>query len=159
MQHEDAMSWKHVGSIHSSPKKNFCHILVAYAKSVANRYDLRNMVSVPAEEHNNISHTSPFIPQVALMRLMLHRQRCLHYENVFMSWGSNHKTFLGPHAQTARLWLVARWTCSPYQTIETVLKQTSSWGDGSGIHNTWREYTYLLTFSSAHRYRKVNYRK
>jgi hypothetical protein len=43
------------------------------------RYDLQNVVSVPAEEHNNIWHTSPLIPQVASVRLTLHGQCCIRY--------------------------------------------------------------------------------
>jgi hypothetical protein len=46
-----------------------------------------------------------------------------------------------------RSWLVARWTRSPYCMIGTVLKQVSCWGDGFGIHITWREDAYLLTLS------------
>jgi hypothetical protein len=40
------------------------------------------------------------------------------------------------HTIGARSWSVARLTRSPYHTIGTVLKQVSSWGDGSGIHIT-----------------------
>jgi hypothetical protein len=46
-----------------------------------------------------------------------------------------------------RSWLVTWWTCNPYHMIGTVLKQASSWGDGSWIRITWREDTYLLTLS------------
>jgi hypothetical protein len=49
-----------------------------------------------------------------------------------------------PHALGLQLLLVARWTRSPYHTIRTALKQASSWEDGSNIHITQREDTYLL---------------
>jgi hypothetical protein len=106
------------------------------------------------KNHRYIWYTSPLIPQVTPMHLTLRGQRCIYYENVFMSWGSDHKTSLGPHILGAWLWLVARWTRSPYRTIGTVLKQISSWGDGSGIHITRREDTHLLTLSWVLRYRK-----
>jgi hypothetical protein len=42
------------------------------------------MVSVPIENMIDIYNlTSPLIPQVASMCLMLHGHRCIHYENVF----------------------------------------------------------------------------
>jgi hypothetical protein len=109
-----------------------------------------NVVSIPTEEHNrNIWHTSWLIPQVVPVRLTLHRQCRIHYENVFTSWGSDHKTSLGPHALGARSWLIAQWTRNPYRTIGAVLKQTSSWGDLFGIHITRLEDTYLLTSTKA----------
>jgi hypothetical protein len=44
------------------------------------------VVSVPVENTTYIyNHTSSLIPQVALMRLMQHRQHCICYENVFTS--------------------------------------------------------------------------
>jgi hypothetical protein len=46
-----------------------------------------------------------------------------------------------------RSWLVTQQTRNPYHKIGTVLKQASSWGDGSGIHVTRWEDTYLLTLS------------
>jgi hypothetical protein len=58
-----------------------------------------------------------------------------------------HKTFLGPHALGARSWPVAQQTRNPYHTIGTVLKQASSSGDGSEIHITMREESYLLTLT------------
>jgi hypothetical protein len=54
------------------------------------------VVSVPAEKHIRYKwHTSPLIPQVAPVRLTRHGQRYIHYENVFTSWGGDHKTFWG----------------------------------------------------------------
>jgi hypothetical protein len=46
-----------------------------------------NVVSVPTEKHNRYryNHTSPLIPQVTHVRLMLHEQRCICYKNVFTS--------------------------------------------------------------------------
>jgi hypothetical protein len=115
------------------------------------------MISIPTEEHNiHIWHTSPLIPQVASTLLTLCGQRCIRYKNVFTSWGRDQKTSIGPHALGARTWLVAWQTRSPYHTIGTIIKQASSWGDRSKIHITRREETYILTFSSVHRYRKVN---
>jgi hypothetical protein len=93
------------------------------------------------------SHTSQLIPQVAPLCLTLHGQRCIRYENVFTSWGRDHKTFLGLNALGVRSWPVERQTCNPYRTIGTVLKQALSWGDRSGIHITRQEDTYLLTLS------------
>jgi hypothetical protein len=61
-----------------------------------------NMVSVPVEENNIHICTSPLIPQVALTRLTMCGQRCIHYKNVFMSGGSSHKTFLGLHMAKVR---------------------------------------------------------
>jgi hypothetical protein len=54
-----------------------------------------NMVSVPAEEHHIHMHTSPLILQVMPTYLMLRGQHCIHYKNVFMCCGSDHKTFPG----------------------------------------------------------------
>jgi hypothetical protein len=104
------------------------------------------VVSILAENTIDIWHTSPLIPQVASVHLMIHGQHCICYENVFMSWGRDNKTSLGPHALGARSWPVARQTRSPYHMIGTILKQTSSWGDGSRVHITWQEDTYLFTF-------------
>jgi hypothetical protein len=57
-----------------------------------------NVVSVQAEEHNRyIRHTSPLIPQVALIRLTLHGQHYIHYENILTSCKSDHKIFLDLH--------------------------------------------------------------
>jgi hypothetical protein len=58
-----------------------------------------------------------------------------------------YKTFLDPHALGARSWPVARHTRNPYHTIGNVLKQASSSGDGSEIHITMREESYLLTLT------------
>jgi hypothetical protein len=46
-----------------------------------------NVVSVPTEKHNRYryNHTSPLIPQVTHVRLMLHEQCCICYKNVFTS--------------------------------------------------------------------------
>jgi hypothetical protein len=44
------------------------------------------VVSVPIENMTYI-HTSPLIPQVASVCLMLHGQHCIRYENVFTSYG------------------------------------------------------------------------
>jgi hypothetical protein len=93
------------------------------------------------------THTSPLIPQVASVCLTLHGQCCIRYENVFTTWGRDHKTFLGPHALGARSWPVARQTRNLYLTIGTVLKQASSWGNKSEIHITRQKNTYLLTLS------------
>jgi hypothetical protein len=100
-----------------------------------------NMVSVSVEKDNIHIHTSPLIPQVASTHLTLRGQHCIRYENVFTSWGSDHKTSLGPHTLGARSWLLAQRTHNLYHTIGTVLKQTLSWGDGTGIHITRREDT------------------
>jgi hypothetical protein len=45
------------------------------------------VISVHAEKHNIdiYNHTSSLIPQVTPVHLMLHRQRYIRYENVFMS--------------------------------------------------------------------------
>jgi hypothetical protein len=93
------------------------------------------------------THTSPLIPQVAPTCLTLYVQRCIRYKNIFTSWGRDHKTFLCPHVLGTQLWPVTRQTRSPYRMIGMVLKQASSWGDGSGIHITRWEDTYLLTLS------------
>jgi hypothetical protein len=111
------------------------------------------MVSVPAEKHNNIWHTSSLILQVVPTCLMMCRLCCIHYENVFTSWGRDHKTSLGLHALGARSWLVTRQTCSPYRMIRTALKQTSSWGDGFRIHITQREDTYIIVGVSLQKYK------
>jgi hypothetical protein len=106
------------------------------------------VVSVPTEKHK--IHIYTYIttyPQVAPTCLTLRGQRCICHENVFMSWGGDHKTSLGPHTLGARSWLVTWRTRYPYRTIGIVLNQTSSWGDGSGIHITRREDTYLLILS------------
>jgi hypothetical protein len=56
------------------------------------------VVSVPTKNTIDIySHTSSLIPQVAPTHLTLHGQRCIHHENIFISYGSDHKTFLGLH--------------------------------------------------------------
>jgi hypothetical protein len=94
----------------------------------------------------DIWHISILIPQVALVRLMLHGQRYIHYENVFTSWGRDYKTFLGPHTLSARSWQVARQTRSSYRKIGIVLKQTPSWGDGFGIHITRGRILTFLPF-------------
>jgi hypothetical protein len=107
-----------------------------------------NVVSVPVENTIDIyNHISPPIPQVAPVRLTLHGQRCIHYENIFTSCRRDYKTFLSPYTLGARSWPVAWPTRSPYHMIETVLKQASSSGDEFGIHITRRKDTYLLTFS------------
>jgi hypothetical protein len=56
----------------------------------------------------DIWHTLPLIPQVVSVRLKLHGQCCICYENVFISWGKDHKTFLGLHTLGARSWPVWR---------------------------------------------------
>jgi hypothetical protein len=44
------------------------------------------MVSVPTENMIDIyDHTSPLIPHVTHVRLMLHGQHCIHYMNIFTS--------------------------------------------------------------------------
>jgi hypothetical protein len=108
-------------------------------------YDLLSMVSIPAKNTTDIymAYNTTYPPSGA--RALNTAWTTLHYENVFLSWGRDHKTSLGPHTLGARSWLVARQTHNPYCMIGTVLKQTSSWGDGSGIHITQREDTYLLT--------------
>jgi hypothetical protein len=161
MQHEDVMPWKYVGPICSSPEKK---AFATYRWRTHSRWQFAlnpvvnsnntiygNVVSVPTEEHNIYiyicTHTSPLIPQVASVCLTLHGQCCIRYENVFTTWGRDHKTFLGPHALGARSWPVARQTRNLYLTIGTVLKQASSWGDESEIHITRQKNTYLLTLS------------
>jgi hypothetical protein len=141
---------------HTSSRWKITHIPVISSSVMT----YANLVSIPAKEHNiHIWYTSPLIPEVVPMHLMLHKQRCIHYENVFMYWGRDNKTSLGLHDLGARLWPVARQTRKPYRMIGTILKQTLSWGNGSGIHITRRADTYLLTFPSVRRYRKINSRK
>jgi hypothetical protein len=95
----------------------------------------------------DIWHTSPLISQVVSMRLTLCGHRCIRYKNVFTYCINDHKTFLGLRALGAQSWLIARQTHNPYRMIGTILKQTLSWGDGSEIHITQWEDTYLLTLS------------
>jgi hypothetical protein len=117
-----------------------------------------NMVSVPVEKHNIYDKYNHLSPSGALtfntVWTALHTLR----EHIH-AWENDHKTTLGPHALGAWSWLVAWCTRSPYRTIGTVLKQTSSWGDESGIHLTRWEDTYHLTFSLVRRHRIVNCRK
>jgi cytochrome c oxidase subunit IV len=118
------------------------------------------VVSVSTENTTDIyNHISPLILQVASVHLTMRGHHCIYYENIFTSCRRDHKKLLGPHALSARLRPVTWQTRNPYYTIGTVLKQASSWGDGSGIHNTRREKTYLLTFLYVHHYRIVNYIK
>jgi hypothetical protein len=153
MQHEDAMTWQHVGPICSSPTKNFCH---TYRWRTLSRWQFTHN---PVVSSNDSTYETWLAYQVMPMHLMLHGQRCIHYENVFTHWRRDHKTSLGPHALGTLLWPITRQRLSPYCTIGTVLKQISSWGDRFGIHITQREDTYLLTFSSVCCYRKVNCKK
>jgi hypothetical protein len=68
-------------------------------------YYLHNSWLAYLQKLTNIWHSSPPIPQVALVCLTLYGQRCIRYENVFTSCGRGHKTFLGPHALGAWPWL------------------------------------------------------
>jgi hypothetical protein len=54
-----------------------------------------NVESVPREEHNRYMIYITTYPPVAPVRLTLHVQRCICYENVFTSCGRDHKTSRG----------------------------------------------------------------
>jgi hypothetical protein len=44
-----------------------------------------NVISIPTKEHSRCAVVSQLIPQVAPVRLMLHGQCCIRYENIFTS--------------------------------------------------------------------------
>jgi hypothetical protein len=155
MQYEYAMPWQHVTPIRSSPKEKFLLNIHGVRIVGGNSHSspwlalsdttYSNMVSVPTENTTDIYMTYiTTYPQVAHVRLTLHKQCYIRYENVFTSWARDHKTSLCPHILGARSWPVARQTRSPYHTIG---KQNSSWGDVSRIHITQWEDTYILTLS------------
>jgi hypothetical protein len=89
-----------------------------------------NVVSIPAENTTNIymSYITTYPLSGACVFNAAQTMMYMLWERIQIL-SRDHKTSLGPHALGARSWLVARRTRSPYRTIETVLKQTSSWGD------------------------------
>jgi hypothetical protein len=106
------------------------------------------VVSVPAEMHNiHIWHTSPLIQQVAPTCITLCGQRCIRHKNVFTSYGSGHKTSPCLYSSWVRSHDSSHDECQPLLHDRDCLKQTSPWGNGSRIHITRREDTYLLSLS------------
>jgi hypothetical protein len=149
MQHEDAMPWHML--VLSIPHQNkiFCH---TYRRRVYSRWQIAlNLVASSSDMTYKtwlvyLQKSTIIYPPVASVRLTFHGQHCIHYENVFTSWGSDYNISLGSHALGARSWSVTRQTRNPYRTIETVLKQVSSWRDRSEIHITRREELTSLPF-------------
>jgi hypothetical protein len=103
--------------IHSLPKEN----LIKYRWHTYNRWQITFIPIVSSSSMTyatwlahmqkstiHIWHTSPLIPQVASVRLTLHERCRIHYENIFTSWGRDHKTSLDPHVIGTWSWLVAR---------------------------------------------------
>jgi hypothetical protein len=143
----------YVSPTRSSPKEKFAHyIRRTYNRSLipivsSSETSLCNRGKRTYRKYNIHKHTSPFIPQVVPTYLTLHGQCYIHHKNVFMSYGSRHKTFPGLYSP----WVHGRDSShdgrQPLPHDRFFLKQTSPRGNGSRIHITRREDTYVLTLS------------